>query len=520
MRPDSERLELLQPFAAWDGKDLTGLRVLLKAVGKCTTDHISPAGPWLRFRGHLNNISGNLFVGVNNAFTPGETGQGSRRARRVRGRAARSGQGVPRRRASSGSRSATRTTARARRASTRRWSRGCRAAARSSPGRSPGSREANLKKQASCRSRSPTRPTTTRCASTTPSTSSGSRARARPAGHGRAAPRRRHHRRGRDHHTMSDEHIDWFRAGSALNLLPAVTAALPPDLTGTACASHTQRSARQGQSATAGVRRGARGSGRRCRGGRRRSGRRRRRSCSSRPRRAANGRRRRPSPRAPATVRAARSSTPSPSAPRRRAGRARAGSVRPRRLRHRSRGGGGAGRRRSGSPKRVDADVVEHRLRRARRARRRRAASAREPVVGRQPRARGAEADDRGDVLEAAAPRPFLRAADDERREPQPAAHEQRARALRAAELVRGDRAAGRRRGRRTTTATWPTAAHASTCTIAPAARAAAHDLGGRLQRADLVVGELHRDEHRVGPDRGRDLGRVEAAGRVDADRR
>ena len=76
VRPDSERLELLQPFAPWDGRDLTGLRVLLKAVGKCTTDHISPAGPWLRYRGHLTNISGNLFIGVNNAFTPGETGKG------------------------------------------------------------------------------------------------------------------------------------------------------------------------------------------------------------------------------------------------------------------------------------------------------------------------------------------------------------------------------------------------------------------------------------------------------------
>ncbi|HEX4491819.1 MAG TPA: aconitate hydratase [Acidimicrobiia bacterium] len=76
VRPDSERLELLQPFPAWDGKDLQGLRVLLKAVGKCTTDHISPAGPWLRYRGHLTNISGNLFIGANNAFVPGDTGKG------------------------------------------------------------------------------------------------------------------------------------------------------------------------------------------------------------------------------------------------------------------------------------------------------------------------------------------------------------------------------------------------------------------------------------------------------------
>jgi len=74
--PDSERLELLEPFPAWDGADYTGLRVLLKAVGKCTTDHISPAGPWLRFRGHLTNISGNLFIGANNAFSLDEAGTG------------------------------------------------------------------------------------------------------------------------------------------------------------------------------------------------------------------------------------------------------------------------------------------------------------------------------------------------------------------------------------------------------------------------------------------------------------
>ncbi|MEZ5170425.1 MAG: aconitate hydratase [Acidimicrobiia bacterium] len=65
---DSDRLELLQPFAAWDGGDIRGMRVLMKSEGKTTTDHISPAGPWLRFRGHLTNISGNLFTGVNNAF--------------------------------------------------------------------------------------------------------------------------------------------------------------------------------------------------------------------------------------------------------------------------------------------------------------------------------------------------------------------------------------------------------------------------------------------------------------------
>jgi aconitate hydratase len=76
VRPDSERLELLEPFQAWDGNDYVGLRVLLKAQGKCTTDHISPAGQWLRYRGHLTNISKNLFTGANNAFAPGESGQG------------------------------------------------------------------------------------------------------------------------------------------------------------------------------------------------------------------------------------------------------------------------------------------------------------------------------------------------------------------------------------------------------------------------------------------------------------
>jgi aconitate hydratase len=74
--PTSERLQLLEPFPAWDGKDLTGLQVLLKAAGKCTTDHISPAGPWLRYRGHLENISGNLFIGANNAFALDDPGLG------------------------------------------------------------------------------------------------------------------------------------------------------------------------------------------------------------------------------------------------------------------------------------------------------------------------------------------------------------------------------------------------------------------------------------------------------------
>ncbi len=71
--PASERLQLLSPFVPWDGADLVELPVLMKAAGKCTTDHISAAGPWLKFRGHLENISGNLFLGAVNAFQPGVT---------------------------------------------------------------------------------------------------------------------------------------------------------------------------------------------------------------------------------------------------------------------------------------------------------------------------------------------------------------------------------------------------------------------------------------------------------------
>ncbi len=71
--PGSDRLQLLEPFAPWDGKDFEDLPLLLKAKGKCTTDHISPAGPWLRFRGHLDNIANNMFLGAVNAFT-GEAG--------------------------------------------------------------------------------------------------------------------------------------------------------------------------------------------------------------------------------------------------------------------------------------------------------------------------------------------------------------------------------------------------------------------------------------------------------------
>ena len=66
--PESSRLQLLYPFAPWNGENLLGLKLLIKAKGKCTTDHISMAGPWLRFRGHLDNISNNMLIGAVNSF--------------------------------------------------------------------------------------------------------------------------------------------------------------------------------------------------------------------------------------------------------------------------------------------------------------------------------------------------------------------------------------------------------------------------------------------------------------------
>ena len=68
VRPDSERLQILQPFDPWNGKDLEKMRLLIKVKGTCTTDHISMAGPWLRYRGHLDNISNNLMIGAVNFF--------------------------------------------------------------------------------------------------------------------------------------------------------------------------------------------------------------------------------------------------------------------------------------------------------------------------------------------------------------------------------------------------------------------------------------------------------------------
>jgi aconitate hydratase len=72
--PQSERLQIMEPWPAWDGKDFTGMPVLLKTKGKTTTDHISPAGSWLRYRGHLDKFSDNMFMGAINAYT-GEAGK-------------------------------------------------------------------------------------------------------------------------------------------------------------------------------------------------------------------------------------------------------------------------------------------------------------------------------------------------------------------------------------------------------------------------------------------------------------
>lgn len=74
VKPDSQRLQLLKPFSPWEGTDWYGLKLLIKVKGKCTTDHISPAGKWLQYRGHLDNISNNLLLGAVNAFT-GEAGK-------------------------------------------------------------------------------------------------------------------------------------------------------------------------------------------------------------------------------------------------------------------------------------------------------------------------------------------------------------------------------------------------------------------------------------------------------------
>ena len=68
VKENSQRLEILKPFKPWNGQNIIGAKLLIKAFGKCTTDHISMAGPWLRYRGHIDNISNNSLIGAENAY--------------------------------------------------------------------------------------------------------------------------------------------------------------------------------------------------------------------------------------------------------------------------------------------------------------------------------------------------------------------------------------------------------------------------------------------------------------------
>ncbi len=96
MSPTSDRLQLLEPFPAWDGNDYENLPVLVKAQGKFTTDHISMAGPWLKYRGHLENISGNLYLGAVSAYHENIVGYRQERAHRRAAELPRHRQGLPR----------------------------------------------------------------------------------------------------------------------------------------------------------------------------------------------------------------------------------------------------------------------------------------------------------------------------------------------------------------------------------------------------------------------------------------
>ena len=207
------------PSPPWDGNDYVELPVLLKAKGKCTTDHISAAGPWLKYRGHLENISRQPVP---------RRGQRVHRRRRARARISSTGRpsrsptspSTTPRRASAGWRSATRTTARGRHVSTRPWSRGSATARRSSPGRFARIHETNLKKQG-----------VLALTFADPATYDeiGEDDRISIVGPGR--PRARHAGAVPIHkpdgstvdfettHTMNDEQIEWFRAGGALNII-------------------------------------------------------------------------------------------------------------------------------------------------------------------------------------------------------------------------------------------------------------------------------------------------------------
>jgi aconitate hydratase len=212
--PKSERLQALDPFAAFEGDDLKELPVLLKAKGKCTTDHISPAGPWLKYRGHLDKISDNMFSGAVNVFSTaaGRFADGrplAQVARELKGR----GQGW----VAVGDANYGEGSSREHAAMSPRWL-GCRAVIVRSFARI---HETNLKKQGVL-------PLTFAEAADYDKVAEGDRVSLlglRALAPGRPVRGRLHHRDGRVEelqfkHSFTPEQVGWFLAGSALNALP------------------------------------------------------------------------------------------------------------------------------------------------------------------------------------------------------------------------------------------------------------------------------------------------------------
>ena len=191
----------------------------MKAVGKCTTDHISPAGPWLKYRGHLTNISGNLFIGVNNAFALDEPGTGVDVRDGSIDAAARSRQALQGRRdrwVAIGDENYGEGSSREHAAMEPRYMNGKAVIVRSFAR----IHEANLKKQGVLALTFANPDDYERIhADDTDRHRRARRPRARPPGDGRSPPRQRLTDEIMTTHTMSDEHIAWFRAGSALNVL-------------------------------------------------------------------------------------------------------------------------------------------------------------------------------------------------------------------------------------------------------------------------------------------------------------
>ena len=221
--PDSDRLQLLEPFPAWNGEDYIDLPVLVKAQGKFTTDHISMAGPWLKYRGHLENISGNLYLGAVNAFAD--------RRRQLRGRLRqepahrRDGRRFPDIAKAYheagqpwvviGDENMGEGSSREHAAMEPRFRLGLVAIARSFAR----IHETNLKKQGMVPLTFADPATTTRSTRTTASTCSACRrSRARPCAARSSSPTARTIDF-EAKHTFSPEQVEWFKAGSALNII-------------------------------------------------------------------------------------------------------------------------------------------------------------------------------------------------------------------------------------------------------------------------------------------------------------